>query len=225
MVWRIAVCITLTVASLSFPGCHQPNEQVVDRVANDEAAQDPKGTIELFQENVLLDENDGLHLQLEQATRYVNQDPENRRAYAIRSMILAQLERDDDRFRDLTTAIVPLSTNPIREPMLCEAYYARGLTFQAMEEDKLAVADFNNVLKMENAHAGALQARAYSYLRMSELDLAINDSNQAVKLTPDDPEAYELRSRIRRASGDHEGAESDLLEYKKRLRQKQDPGR
>ena len=208
-------CVALIIVSIAMLGCTQGDAPIGDHTKNQNTiVASPQEGPNLIQEHELLDDRDDLDVQLEKARLYVKQNSDNGRAYVIRSMVFAALERNDDRIDDLTAAIPLLSNDAAHQPMLCEAYYARGLTYQTMGNDELAISDFDSVLNLEETYASALQARAYSYLRMSNYDLAMNDSNRALQLTPDDPHAYELRSRIRQAQGDEKGAESDLLKYR-----------
>jgi tetratricopeptide (TPR) repeat protein len=214
MITNPGVSVLLLIAGLLLSGCSESNGPGSGRAQKHNAPDARHEDHQLIQEKDLLDPADGLDTQLEKATAYVIQNPKNGRAYAIRSMVYAKLGRDQERIDDLNKAIPLLSNDRRHEAMLCEAYYARGLTFQSMSKHELAIADFNEVLELDKMHTSALQARAFSHLQLSRYEQAMSDANRAVELTSDDPHAYELRSRIRQAQGDQEGAESDLRRHK-----------
>ena len=162
----------------------------------------------------LLDERDTLEVQLQKATVFLDQNPRNGVAYSIRARVFNNMERYDERIVDLNKAIDIFKRDgePV-EGWLCETYYGRGLTYQTIEKDRVAIEDFNRVLAIQPKYASALMARAFSHLRLSDLDLALADANEAIRVTPNDGEAYEIRSRIRTALGDTKGAEEDLQQY------------
>lgn len=135
-------------------------------------------------------------VQLEEANQFIAQHPESGRGYIERSEIFSRLGRNVERISDLTTAISLLSSDSHYSSLLCEAYYARGLTYQSMKDHERAIADFNSALELDETYSSVFQARAYSNIEIGELGCARRDLGRAAKLSPGDPHVDELRSRI-----------------------------
>lgn len=169
----------------------------------------------LAYEKQIFDVGDDIEIRLKAANTYVQQYPSKGRPYAIRSMIYAKLNRTDEQISDLDDAIRLLSKDPIQAPMLLESIYGRGLAYQALGDDLAALPDFDRVLKLEPNYASALQARAFSYLRQSKFDDALQDADAAIATEPDNPRAYQLRGLIRERLSDLVGADADFAEHRR----------
>ncbi len=137
---------------------------------------------------------------LTKANFVVEQNPDSASGYIERSMIYAKLGMNAERIADLTRAVSLLSSSPDSSAMLCEAFYARGLTYQSMEKHELAISDFSSVLELDEAYSSAFQARAYSHLQIGQLDFAKRDVDRAAELSPNDVHVEELRRRIQTAN-------------------------
>ena len=83
-----------------------------------------------------------------------------------------------------------------------------------------AVAAYNQAILLDPSVAPAFNGRGYAYLRMNQLDRAITDLSEALRLDPNYQNAYQNRSVARRLAGDVLGAAEDGLkvnEVKKAL--------
>ena len=151
---------------------------------------------DIITEQHLLDDNDDLQAQLRKANTFVEQNPNNGRAYAIRSMILRNLNRIKDQLDDLESAIPLLVDNETDFPMLLECLHSRGLGYQSIGNDEQAIDDFTWIMKLDDSHLEVLQSRAFSLCRLAKFEFALNDIDRAIAATPNDAEAIQLRNLI-----------------------------
>jgi tetratricopeptide (TPR) repeat protein len=84
-----------------------------------------------------------------------------------------------------------LWTNTIRQfPRTVIAFSNRGSYYQKKEKLDLALADFNEALRLKNNHTESLINRADIYRLRGQYDLAIADCNKAIQTNPKLPGAY-----------------------------------
>jgi len=99
-----------------------------------------------------------------------------------------------------------------------EILYARGLLWQQTGEHEMATRDFDDRLAVAPGCPATHHARAVSLVALGDPSRAEQDLYAAIELNPQDEEAYELRSDLRRKRGESDGAQQDLLKAK-RLRE------
>src|SRR5258708_1520719 len=85
---------------------------------------------------------------------------------------------------------------------------ARGLTEPEQFEEALAV--LNRAVAMSPRLVGAYIMRSAAHAGLSQLDLAVEDAERAVKIAPHQPESRLARSRLYSYRGLHDDAIRDL---------------
>lgn len=92
----------------------------------------------------------------------------------------------------------------------------RAQTFAEADKYWDAIDDLNRVIEQAPHRADALIFRASAYRRVPDgIDLALQDVEQALKLTPDAPAGLLERGNIRAMTGDLAGAKADWLRVEK----------
>ena len=76
----------------------------------------------------------------------------------------------------------------------------------------LAIQAYNQALALNPGMAPAFNGRGYAYLRTNQVDRAITDFSDALRLDPNYVNAYQNRSVARRLAGDVPGAAEDSLQ-------------
>lgn len=82
--------------------------------------------------------------------------------------------------------------------------------YQSQGDHDLAIADFNEFLRLNPAGTTGFYARGNSYREKGNLDRAIADYSEAIRLDPRFSFAYHDRGVAYRMKGDREHAISDL---------------
>ncbi len=95
------------------------------------------------------------------------------------------------------------------DPKDADAHYKLGLALEKLGEWKPALSQFLAVLKLDDAHVGALVHTGQIYLLGNALDQALENAEKAIAIDPEDPDALALRGGVRAKSGDIKGAFSD----------------
>ena len=96
------------------------------------------------------------------------------------------------------------------DPNSMEAYFWRGIAYEAKKENDKALADFNRALELNPKRAANYIWRAIVYADQKAYDLAIADLNQALTLEPRYGWAYYHRGRVLVLQGNLEQALDDL---------------
>ena len=92
---------------------------------------------------------------------------------------------------NLATLSEAIKANP-NDP---EAYYQRGLVYQAENQHEHAIADFSSAIGLSARQTGALAARAASYLDTGKTHEAAADLDEAVRLEPENAGIWTLRGQ------------------------------
>ena len=85
----------------------------------------------------------------------------------------------------------------------------RAITLASAGEYWKAIDDLNDVIDQESVHAGALVLRATAWRKLNNLDLARDDIDRAIVISPDSVDALLERGNIRSLQGDTTGAAAD----------------
>lgn len=103
-----------------------------------------------------------------------------------------------------------LKTNKQVPKVSTQTYYNRALTRIEYQDYQGAIADFNQVLKLEPDNANAYIGRGLANFSLANYSAAKLDFDQALVITPDVAYAYYFRGFSRYLLHDTEGAISDL---------------
>jgi tetratricopeptide (TPR) repeat protein len=114
----------------------------------------------------------------------------------------------------------PSSSSAVIDRALAEAYNRRAMAYLGLGSLDSAIADCNRVIlsdptpitRDQPAPPGLAEAylhRGTAFARMGQHANAIEDFSEAIKLTPDVPQAYEWRAASRSAIGDINCAAED----------------
>lgn len=104
----------------------------------------------------------------------------------------------------LTTAIQAVPDQP-------DLYVDRAVSLAVAKNYWEAIDDLNKAIELEPRYGIAFAFRAAAYRFVDSLDLALDDAEQAVRLSPDLPESWLERGILRRLKGDPVGARADWL--------------
>jgi tetratricopeptide (TPR) repeat protein len=85
-----------------------------------------------------------------------------------------------------------------------QAYLERGIVYSEQGKHELAIADFNQALKIDPDNVYAYGIRGASYAAQGKYELAIADFNQVIKIDPDNVYAYGIRGASYAAQGKYE---------------------
>ncbi len=106
------------------------------------------------------------------------------------------------------TAIIQAKDEPIKSRAM--AYYKRGVAYNGMFEDALALADFNEAVRLDPANPQAFYERGFIHHRNDEQDLAIADFTSAIHLDPKYASAYYGRGGAYTSKGLYKKAIDDF---------------
>jgi tetratricopeptide (TPR) repeat protein len=99
-----------------------------------------------------------------------------------------------------------------RYPDLANAYYGRGVVYNALEKYHQARDDFDNSIRLGLHHAQLYFQRGYTLYRIIRAvpTLALNDYHKAIQLDPHCVDAYYWRGRLWYEAEQHERAIQDF---------------
>ncbi len=98
------------------------------------------------------------------------------------------------------------------QPRHTLAHFMRGLSRFNQQAFTKAKDDFDAVLRVHPNHPAALVNRALSFAELGDRDSAIADLTTAIDANVMETRVYFIRARLRRQTGDDEGAASDHAE-------------
>jgi Flp pilus assembly protein TadD len=75
-------------------------------------------------------------------------------------------------------------------------YYRRGQHYAVAGNYPLAIKDFNDVIRLDPGHAGALNNRCWVRAVTGDLQAALKDCNEALRIAPDYPDALDSRGMV-----------------------------
>jgi tetratricopeptide (TPR) repeat protein len=126
---------------------------------------------------------------------------ESAKAYYARGNVYRSLSRSNEAIADWTKAIE-------MDPGMVTALNARGAHYFATGNNRAALDDLNQSLKLEGTVDGYYQ-RGQVHVAMGRYNDAIHDFDEAIATKPGMPFVYLARANARRALGDEAGAIAD----------------
>lgn len=96
------------------------------------------------------------------------------------------------------------------DPNCMEAFFWRGIAYEALKENDKALADFNRTIDLNPKRAANYIWRAIALANQGDYDRALADLNQALVLEPRYGWAYFHRGRVRALRGQLDQALGDL---------------
>ena len=129
---------------------------------------------------------------MEEFNRSIELSPRRAAAYALRGRLRSTLDDERGAIVDLDQAI-QLSPNTI------DVLYDRGVVRSTLGEHDMAIADFNAGLNLvptrdAGSRSAFLSARAIVWNNKNLLDTAIADADEAIRLQPENSDAYRVRA-------------------------------
>ena len=100
--------------------------------------------------------------------------------------------------RQYDRAIVEYSEAIRLDPRSTEAYFNRGLAFEAIGSDRNALEDFSAVIRLNRKDARALERRATVHFRMGAYDRSAGDYEAALAVDARNAQALYGRAVVRR---------------------------
>ncbi len=103
-----------------------------------------------------------------------------------------------------------IESGSLSKPNLAVAYNNRANALEDKGQIDLALADYDQAVKLDPAFGEAFYNRAYALYRLGRFDLAIEDYGRVLTLTPDNASAYFNRSFAWAAKGQFKQAVADV---------------
>jgi len=108
-----------------------------------------------------------------------------------------------------------LASGTLSQEVASRTYNNRGYAYHLIGAYDLAVADFNEAVKLNPWFIAAYVNRAASYDKKGEFDLAVADADKVTRMKPFLADAYIIRGVIYENHGDHDTA---LADYNKAIK-------
>ena len=91
---------------------------------------------------------------------------------------------------DHDTAILEYTLAIDKDPNYADAYYNRGISYDALNQFERAIQDFDKAIELDPNDAVAYYNRGNSHHNLMQYELAIQNYNKAIELDPNDTDAY-----------------------------------
>jgi tetratricopeptide (TPR) repeat protein len=130
--------------------------------------------------------------------------PKNGHAYMLRGLMYEYNSQQDRAVADYDQSI-RLTPNP----KWSIEFLTRGLAYHFKGEHERAIADLDQIIKRNNNDPLAFTSRGRVQLHVKNFDQALHDLNEAIRLAPQNAEAYGLRGQAWEAKGDLDRARQD----------------
>lgn len=137
------------------------------------------------------------------ASKAIDKNPRDARAYARRGEAYISLNRYEDALADLDKSI----SLGRKEPFL---YALRASVESNLEKDDAALRDYSQAIALEPGNAEYYDKRGGFYAARDDLDRALSDYDRAIELSSDPSRSYFNRAGILRRKGEKVRALSDL---------------
>ena len=132
-------------------------------------------------------------------------EPKFVEAHVLQVRCLLKLRHYDELFHSCDAALAKGKKSAV-------LYEVRGQAHAARHEYPAAIEDYGEALELLPNHPGLLAERGWAYLVVESPKLALLDFDAAIKLNPDDGDAYNGRGTARALLGDHVAAVADACE-------------
>jgi tetratricopeptide (TPR) repeat protein len=123
------------------------------------------------------------------------------KAYGLRGIAYRDLGDHRHAIQDLTRSLE-------LDPNWAEGYNVRGKCFWALDDTKRAMTDFTRSIEIDPS-VDAYYQRGYLRQKLGDMQGAVDDQTQAIKLDAHSPYAYRARAAARKMIGDLAGARED----------------
>jgi lipoprotein NlpI len=122
---------------------------------------------------------------------------------------------DDDRLIDqkIQGCTARIQSGSLMPRDLSKTYYSRGITYDAKGDNDRAIADFDQVIRLDPKDVDAYFNRGKAYHGKGDDDLAIADYNQAIRLEPKADRVFFARGLAYFAKGDNHNAIADYTKF------------
>ncbi len=141
------------------------------------------------------------------------------RALRLRGACHNRLGQYDAAITDLDEAIHLFEDGGGSKREIANAWYHRGEARLVKKEAALALADFNQAIRLDPQRAAYYYRRGCALKRSADPDNALRDFNKAIRLDPNEPESYLSRADIFVAKGMNKKAIQDLSAVIARVRE------
>jgi tetratricopeptide (TPR) repeat protein len=145
--------------------------------------------------------------QIEDATREIEKDPKDAKAFSKRAYAYVKLEKYEQAIADYDKVIE-------LNPQKAVAYNNRGYTYNTLEKYEQAIADYNKAIELRPQDAAAYNNRGCAYGALEKYDQTIADCNKAIELHPQYAAAYYNRGN---AYGALEKYDQAIADYSKAI--------
>lgn len=112
-------------------------------------------------------------------------------------------ESDEERLKDLNRAMEIA-------PESLDVLLTRGLHYLQAKENEKAIEDFRAVLAKDADRTEAMHALAEAQINLEKYDEALETTNRAIEVAPDESMGFNMRARIYALKGDLKAALADL---------------
>ncbi|MDZ8133711.1 MAG: tetratricopeptide repeat protein [Nostoc sp. DedQUE04] len=144
---------------------------------------------------------------LNQATRF---NPKHSLAWFLRGGILQELGRNEEAITAYSSALE--ANSEWGSAKIADLYFSRANLYSDRGDYRRAIADYNEVLRLNPKSAVAYALRGLAYQRQGKTKAAISDFNQAARVDPNNAIAYFARGLSYHIQEDYQGA---LAAYEK----------